>query len=247
MFVKELTESVVAHMAMTANPLERRVIQFLPPFLACLAWMRDRGIIDFNVAEIRYRMAFFKVLEIVNPLRFLEMPESLKNPLRRYLVGLPGYRAECGYGQCAAASGLHDRVAAQIESYFDLETATESHVPRKALEEPGDRVLVVGLDNTSRIEAFRELADGSEMLVVDFDHANGRTLAEILPVSIEPGIVLVLDNLERVASNLVSSLCLFIEGYQGGPLHFGARRAGLVSNSLLRRSRHRRLTSMSAG
>lgn len=71
-----------------------RAMTMVSAVVYALAWARDQGIIDLNLAALRKYIQFRHLLELVTDERFADMPENIKNNIHIYLSSLAGYNGK---------------------------------------------------------------------------------------------------------------------------------------------------------
>src|SRR5690606_5152850 len=76
-----------------------RATAMLTGVMRALCWLRDNGIVDLNVGEIRNFMNLDRVIDLADASKYPEMPPEIRGSVKAYLKSLPGFNEEAGYKQ----------------------------------------------------------------------------------------------------------------------------------------------------
>lgn len=60
--------------------------------MRALTWLRDQGVIDLNVSEIRDHLNFTRILTLADKNAYPDMPQPIRKSIKSYLTSLPGFQ-----------------------------------------------------------------------------------------------------------------------------------------------------------
>ncbi len=112
-----LTQMIVSLMDETGGDgamWKGRATAMLTGVMRALSWLRDEGIVDLNVGEIRDFMTLKRIIDLGDPNKFPDMPQAIRGTIRSYLTSLPGFQEEKGYKQAQTTLDQHGYLEMQF-------------------------------------------------------------------------------------------------------------------------------------
>lgn len=91
-----------------------RATAMLTGVMRALCWLRDNGIVDLNVGEIRNFMNLDRVIDLADASKYPEMPPEIRGSVKAYLKSLPGFNEEAGYKQGTTTRDQHGYLEMQF-------------------------------------------------------------------------------------------------------------------------------------
>lgn len=91
-----------------------RATAMLTGLMRALIWLRDQNKIDLNVAEIRDHMNLKRIIDLVDPAKYPELPQPIRYTVKSYLLSLPGFQEEKGYKQGQTTLDQHGYLEMQF-------------------------------------------------------------------------------------------------------------------------------------
>ena len=96
--------------------------------MRALATLRDKGIIDLNVAEIRDHLNLKKIIDLADAEKYPMIPQSIRKSISSYLTSLPGYVAEKGYKQAQTTLDQHGYLEMQFTKILGSLADVYNHI-----------------------------------------------------------------------------------------------------------------------
>lgn len=91
-----------------------RATAMLTGVMRALSWLRDEGLVDLNVGEIREFMALKRIIDLADTSKYPDLPPHIRQTIRSYLQSLPGYLEEKGYKQSQTTLDQHGYLEMQF-------------------------------------------------------------------------------------------------------------------------------------
>ncbi|WP_456717778.1 MULTISPECIES: hypothetical protein [unclassified Bradyrhizobium] len=91
-----------------------RAIAMLTGVMSALVWKRDVGLIGLNVGTIRENLNLKNIVELADPEKHPDMPDSVRVAVKAYLSSLPGYHQEKGAKQSITTLDQHGYLQMQF-------------------------------------------------------------------------------------------------------------------------------------
>ena len=82
--------------------------------MRALTWLRDQGIIDLNVGEIRDHLNLKRIIDLADPGKYPDMPQPVRKSIKSYLSSLPGFQEDKGYKQGQTTLDQHGYLEMQF-------------------------------------------------------------------------------------------------------------------------------------
>ena len=82
--------------------------------MRALTWLRDKGIIDLNVGEIRDHLNLKRIIDLGDQSKYPDMPQPIRKSVKSYLSSLPGYQEDKGYKQSQTTLDQHGYLEMQF-------------------------------------------------------------------------------------------------------------------------------------
>lgn len=82
--------------------------------MRALTWLRDQGLIDLNVSEIRDHLQLKRIIDLANQDHYEQMPVQIRKSIKSYLSSLPGYKESQGYNQSQTTLDQHGYLEMQF-------------------------------------------------------------------------------------------------------------------------------------
>jgi hypothetical protein len=171
-----------------------RAIAMLTGVIGAATWMRDNGMVDLTVGELRKSCQLGRIVEMSDPALYPDMPQAIRDALRCYLGSLPGYQAGKGAKQSQTTLDQHGYLEMQTTRMFSsladvyghIFSSTSSHIDMRdvvlnrrilvvllpVLEKSRDEVanlgrIVVGLVKNMMSHAMAAPVEGDWVTVVE--------------------------------------------------------------------------------
>jgi intracellular multiplication protein IcmO len=95
-----------------------RATAMLTGIMYALCWLRDQGMIELNVGEIRDHMNLKKIIELADEGLFPDLPRKIRHSIRSYLTSLPGYQEDKKEKQAQTTLDQHGYLEMQFTRIF---------------------------------------------------------------------------------------------------------------------------------
>lgn len=158
-----------------------RATSMLTGLMRALTWLRDQGIVDLNVGEIRDFMNLRKIIDLGNPEMYPEMPGHIRKSILSYLTSLPGYAPEKGYKQSQTTLDQHGYLEMQFTKILGNLADVYGHIFKTSYGEVdmydvvlNRRILVIMLPALEK--ANDEIANLGKIVVSNLKGMMGATL-----------------------------------------------------------------------
>jgi Type IV secretory pathway, VirD4 components len=112
-----LTQMVVSLMDETGGDgamWKGRATAMFTGVMRALTWLRDQGMIDLNVGEIRDHLNLNRIIDMADQNKYPDMPQAIRKSIRSYLTSLPGYQEEKHYKQAQTTLDQHGYLEMQF-------------------------------------------------------------------------------------------------------------------------------------
>lgn len=93
-----------------------------------LVWMRDNGLMQMGVSEIRDFLQLRQIMNLAKEENYPDMPVSIRKAVKAYLSSLAGYKEEAGEKQAASVGEQHGYLEMQFTQIFSSLVDVYSHV-----------------------------------------------------------------------------------------------------------------------
>lgn len=91
-----------------------RATAMLTGVMRALSWLRDEGMVDLNVGEIREFMSLRRIIDLGDVNKYPDMPQAIRKTIKSYLTSLPGFQEEKGYKQAQTTLDQHGYLEMQF-------------------------------------------------------------------------------------------------------------------------------------
>ncbi|WP_062497428.1 type IV secretory system conjugative DNA transfer family protein [Gluconobacter potus] len=150
-----------------------------------LVWLRDNGIMNMGVSEIRDFLQLKNIMALAKEENYPDMPPSIRKAVKAYLSSLAGYKEEAGEKQAGSVNEQHGYLEMQFTQIFGSLADVYSHIFNTQYGEVdmfdlvlNRRVLVVMLPALEKEEG--ELANLGKIVVASLKGMMGAVLGHEL-------------------------------------------------------------------
>lgn len=91
-----------------------RATAMLTGVMRALTWLRDEGLVDLNVGEIREFMQLRRIIDLADTNKYPDLPQPVRKTIKSYLTSLPGFQEEKGYKQAQTTLDQHGYLEMQF-------------------------------------------------------------------------------------------------------------------------------------
>ena len=95
-----------------------RATAMLTGIMYALCWLRDQGLLELNVGEIRDHMNLKKIIELSDEALIPDLPPKIRHSIRSYLTSLPGYAEDKKEKQAQTTLDQHGYLEMQFTRIF---------------------------------------------------------------------------------------------------------------------------------
>lgn len=190
-----------------------RATAMLTGVMRALCWLRDQGMLDLNVGEIRDHMALRKIIELSDTKIYPDLPQPIRKSIRSYLSSLPGYQEDKKDKQAQTTLDQHGYLEMQFTKILGSLADVYGHIFATPYGEVdmhdvvlNRRILVIMLPALEK--SGDEIANLGKIVVATLKGMMGGTLGS----NIEGSWAEVVEN--RVTNSPSPFLCILDEvGY----------------------------------
>lgn len=163
--------------------------------MRALTWLRDRGIIDLNVGEIRDHLNLKRIIDLADQSKYPDMPQPVRKSIKSYLSSLPGFQEDKGYKQSQTTLDQHGYLEMQFTKILGSLADVYGHIFHTPYGEIdmadvvlNRRILVIMLPALEK--SGDEIANLGKIVVATLKGMMGSTLGS----QIEGGWDAIVDN-----------------------------------------------------
>lgn len=149
--------------------------------MRALTWLRDEGVVDLNVGEIRDHLNLKRIVELADQAKYPDMPQHIRKSIRSYLSSLPGYQEDKGHKQAQTTLDQHGYLEMQFTKILGSLADVYGHIFKTPYGEIdmadvvlNRRILVVMLPALEK--ASDEIANLGKIVVATLKGMMGGTL-----------------------------------------------------------------------
>jgi intracellular multiplication protein IcmO len=149
--------------------------------MRALTWLRDQGLIDLNVSEIRDHLQLKRIIDLSNQETYEMMPPHIRKSIKSYLTSLPGFKESQGYNQAQTTLDQHGYLEMQFTKILGSLADVYGHIFHTAHAEVdmadvvlNRRVLVIMLPALEKSKD--EIANLGKIVVATLKGMMGGTL-----------------------------------------------------------------------
>ncbi len=153
--------------------------------MRALVFLRDSGLLDLNVGEIRDHLNLRRIIDMADKDKYPEMPESIRKTVTSYLGSLPGFQPEKGYKQAQTTLDQHGFLEMQFTRIMGSLADVYGHIFATPYGEVdmfdvvlNRRILMVMLPALGK--AKDEVANLGKIIVASLKRMMGATLGSKL-------------------------------------------------------------------
>ena len=96
--------------------------------MRALVWMRDEGLVDLNISDIRDHLNLRKIIDLGDQSKFPNMPQAIQKSITSYLTSLPGFNPEKGYNQAQTSLDQHGYLEMQFTKILGSMADVYGHI-----------------------------------------------------------------------------------------------------------------------
>ena len=93
-----------------------------------LTWLRDEGMVDLNVGEIREFMGLKRIIDLADTSKYPDLPQPIRKTINSYLTSLPGFQPDKGYKQSQTTLDQHGYLEMQFTKILGSLADVYGHV-----------------------------------------------------------------------------------------------------------------------
>ena len=149
--------------------------------MRALVWLRDNGIVDLNVSEIRDHLNLKKIVDLSDINKFPDLPQPIRKSIRSYLTSLPGFQEDKGHKQGQTTLDQHGYLEMQFTKILGSLADVYGHIFHTPYGEIdmadvvlNRRILVIMLPALEK--SGDEIANLGKIVVATLKGMMGRTL-----------------------------------------------------------------------
>jgi len=162
-----------------------RAVAMLTGVLYALVWLRDSGYTDLSVHELRDFMMLNKIMSLVDPQKYPDMPPAIVKAVKAYLSSLAGFKEEAGEKQSSTTLEQHGYLEMQFTQVLGSLGDVYGHIFNERYGEIdmfdvvlNRRILVVMLPSLEKSDS--ETANLGKIIVANLKGMMGATLGHKL-------------------------------------------------------------------